>query len=190
MARTSELPEALANMGQQNGCRCAATQRVADRAGLDSRAETNRGSSVPAGGERFPRDPRRCGLRRSQIPNPEPVTEAEALRNRVVGEIRMLHPWYDEGRKARGRMAFGVAGKGVEAVEEMASTLAESITGSEVEPEGFKQPMPVLLKYLADDIKTFSTRRRRRAPAWCPHRGNSTTGSSARRSSAVRRSIS
>ena len=140
MARTSELPEALANMGQQNGCRCAATQRVADRAGLDSRAETNRGSSVPAGGERFPRDPRRCGLRRSQIPNPEPVTEAEALRNRVVGEIRMLHPWYDEGRKARGRMAFGVAGKGVEAVEEMASTLAESITGSEVEPRASSSP--------------------------------------------------
>jgi hypothetical protein len=90
-----------------------------------------------------------------QIPSPAPETEAEALRDSVLSEIRMLHPWYDEGRKARGRTAFGVAGKGVEAVEAIAATLAEAAAGTEVEPEGFSQPMPVLLKYLADDMKTF-----------------------------------
>ncbi len=90
-----------------------------------------------------------------QIPSPAPETEAEALRNNVLSEIRMLHPWYDEGRKVRGRSAFGVAGKSVEAVEAIAATLAEAASGAEVQPEGFSQPMPMLLKYLADDMKTF-----------------------------------
>ena len=90
-----------------------------------------------------------------QIPSPAPKTDAEALRDSVLNEIHMLHPWYDEGRKARGRTAFGVSGKSVEAVEAIAATLAEAASGVEVEPEGFMQPMPVLLKYMADDMKTF-----------------------------------
>lgn len=90
-----------------------------------------------------------------QISAPEPATELEALTQSLLSEVRLLHPWYDAGRKARGRTAFGVTGKDVGAVEEMATLVTEAASGSEVAPAGYIQDMPLLLKYMADDLKTF-----------------------------------
>jgi hypothetical protein len=90
-----------------------------------------------------------------QIPAPAPETELEALTQSLLSEVRLLHPWYDEGLKARGRTAFGVTGKDVGAVEEMATVVTEAASGAEVSPDGYIQEMPLLLKYIADDLKTF-----------------------------------
>ena len=90
------------------------------------------------------------------IPEPEPASAAEAVRQRLQHEIDLLRPWYDEGRRARGRTAVGVSGKGVDAIDQMATMITTFATGADPSgQDGFGHPLPLLLRYLADDLKAF-----------------------------------
>jgi hypothetical protein len=90
------------------------------------------------------------------FPSPEATTEGEALRQQVAQEIRMLGPWYEEGRKQRGRTTVGISGKGPESIEEMAAIIATYGAGEEIDiPQGFAFEWPRLLRYLTDDIRAY-----------------------------------
>ena len=90
------------------------------------------------------------------FPTPEATSEGEALRQQIAQEIRMLGPWYEEGRKQRGRTTVGISGKGAESINEMASIIATYGAGEEIDsPEGFAFEWPKLLRYLTDDIRAY-----------------------------------
>lgn len=91
------------------------------------------------------------------LPAPDPaVTEADALRQAVVNEVSLLRPWHDEAVRALGRSAVGLSGLRDDAVEEMASFLALLAAGeSPNPPEGASEQMPVLLRFLVDDLRAF-----------------------------------
>ncbi len=91
------------------------------------------------------------------LPPPEPAeTEAGALRDRLLNEVSLLRSWYDEAVRSRGRSAVGLSGLRADAVDEMASFLAGFAAGeSPVSPEGVSEEMPVLLRFLADDLKAY-----------------------------------
>jgi len=90
------------------------------------------------------------------FPNPEPKTELDALRAQLNSEAELLRPWFDEGIRARGRTTIGISGKGVDSIGEMLGIMASFSLDCEMGvPDGFKQPMPQLLRYLAADIRAF-----------------------------------
>ena len=86
------------------------------------------------------------------------VTEgpAESLRERLGDEIRALRPWYDEALRRNGRTGFGISGLTADSTEAIADTLATVASGGEgAAPEGAVPPMPILLRYLSDDLKAY-----------------------------------
>ncbi len=91
------------------------------------------------------------------LPSPEPAeTEAGAFRDRLLNEVSLLRSWYDEAVRSRGRSAVGLSGLRSDAVDEMASFLAGFAAGeSPVPPEGASEEMPVLLRFLTDDLKAY-----------------------------------
>ena len=93
------------------------------------------------------------------LPLPPQVTSSdagEALRARFQDEIRLLRPWYDEGRRRTGRTSVGLSGLGPEAIENMGDVMATVATGGEpLAPQGATPPMPMLLRYIADDLKAY-----------------------------------
>ena len=91
------------------------------------------------------------------LPSPKPAeTEADAFRDRLLNEVSLLRSWYDEAVRSRGRSAVGLSGLRSDAVDEMASFLAGFAAGeSPVPPEGASEEMPVLLRFLADDLKAY-----------------------------------
>ena len=90
-----------------------------------------------------------------QLPSVEPADAQEERLQGVLTELRLLHPWYDEGLKARGRTGFGVSGKAVADVEAMARDIVAASHGVKVAQDGYHHEMPAALKYAADDLKTF-----------------------------------
>lgn len=81
---------------------------------------------------------------------------ADSLRERLRDEIRSLRPWYDEAIRNTGRTAFGVSGLTADSAEAIGDTLATIASGSEgVAPAGAAPPMPILLRYLSDDLKAY-----------------------------------
>ena len=93
------------------------------------------------------------------LPSPAleaPTTPGEKLRQQLTSEVRFLRPWYEEGLANNGRSVVGLSGLTGDAAEAMASTLASVALGEQPEaPEGSKQEFPLLIRYLADDLKTF-----------------------------------
>ena len=91
------------------------------------------------------------------LPPPDAAaTEADALREALLNEVGLLHPWYDEATRTLGRSAVGLSGLGPDAIEEMAAVLAGFAAGdSPAPPEGASQEMPILLRFLSDDLKAF-----------------------------------
>ncbi len=89
--------------------------------------------------------------------SPEPATTpAEALRARLAAEIRFLRPWYEESLRSSARTAVGLSGLTAAAAEKMAEPLVALATGEEPEvPEGAAHQPPILIRYLADDLKAF-----------------------------------
>ena len=91
------------------------------------------------------------------LPSPQPgESEAEQLSARLVAEVQRLHPWFDEGRKARGRTTVGLSGLDPDAMEQAADFVARFAAGERTEPpEGLAHEWPATLRFMADDIKAF-----------------------------------
>ena len=92
-----------------------------------------------------------------------PVSFAAAgdgsITTRLIAEVTRLAPWAAETRKRRGRTLFGVTGAEPDQVEVVARALgsvAEQGNLAEA-PDGidWQFDMPVLLRHLADDLRTF-----------------------------------
>ncbi len=91
------------------------------------------------------------------FPPPKPAeTEMDALRERLLGEISLLQPWYREAVRSRGRTSVGPSGLSGERANEMATFLATIASGdSPAPPEGAREEMPLLVRFLADDLKAY-----------------------------------
>jgi hypothetical protein len=82
----------------------------------------------------------------------EPANDAEALQ----AEVSRLRPWYEEAIKKHGRTAVGVTGLGVDEIPELAGMLTGAALDEEIEvPSGAETAMPLLLRFAADDLKTY-----------------------------------
>ncbi|MEM9564840.1 MAG: hypothetical protein AAGA93_19615 [Actinomycetota bacterium] len=89
-----------------------------------------------------------------------PASDAETLADRLEAEVARLSPWSAETRAARGRTLFGATGAGVEQVREVAAALGSIADGGDVAaaPDvgiDWAFEMPVLIRHLADDLRTF-----------------------------------
>ena len=89
-----------------------------------------------------------------------PVPEATTITDRLLAEVARLAPWSAETRAARGRTLFGATGATPDQVEEVAralGTLADRGDLSEPPEVGvdWAFDMPVLVRHLADDLRTF-----------------------------------
>ncbi len=91
------------------------------------------------------------------LPAPEPAeTEAGALRQRLLNEVSLLRPWYDEAARSLGRSAVGLSGLDADSMEEIAAFLAAFAAGDSPEPpQGACETMPALLRFLADDLRAY-----------------------------------
>ena len=93
------------------------------------------------------------------LPQPEPTDDADALVQALLDEVRALAPWYDEGRRKRGRSAVGASGVGADQIELMAGELVRFATGTEQEPNGeepnWAHDRPARYKYITDDLRAF-----------------------------------
>lgn len=89
-------------------------------------------------------------------PIPKANNAREDLVQRLQAEIGLLQPWHHERRQQSGRTAFGVSGLGPERVPDMVEFVAVLATGDIPEAmEGATVPMPQLIRFVADDLKTF-----------------------------------
>jgi hypothetical protein len=89
-----------------------------------------------------------------------PVTQSESITARLVAEVTRLAPWSAETRSARGRTLFGVTGAAPDQIEAVARAfggIADSGDLIELPNEGveWKFDMPLLVRHLADDLRTF-----------------------------------
>ena len=90
------------------------------------------------------------------FPSFEPTTELDSLKFQLGREAQLLRPWFDEGLRKRGRTTVGISGKGVDSISEMLGILAAfAVNADMTAPNGYAQPMPHLLRYLAADIRAF-----------------------------------
>ncbi len=87
---------------------------------------------------------------------PPPSSAAEELLRRLTDEIGLLQPWYDESLRKSGRTDVGLSGLNGGEADQMALTLASFAAGESPEPPaGARAPMPVLLRFLVDDLKSY-----------------------------------
>jgi hypothetical protein len=89
-----------------------------------------------------------------------PVAEPASITDRLLAEVARLAPWSAETRATRGRTLFGVTGAGPDQVEEVARALGALADGGDltVPPDtgiDWAFEMPVLVRHLADDLRTF-----------------------------------
>ena len=88
------------------------------------------------------------------------VAEDSSITARLVAEVTRLAPWSSETRAARGRTLFGVTGAGPEQIHSLArafGSIAETGNLTELPAEGVEWAfdMPLLIRHLADDLRTF-----------------------------------
>lgn len=90
-----------------------------------------------------------------------PATD-DSLSGRLDAEIARLRPWAAETRSARGRSLFGASGASVDQVEEVAQALALIAESGNVAGDppavgdiAWAFEMPLLVRHLADDLRTF-----------------------------------
>jgi len=104
--------------------------------------------------EDYPHDAPASGGEPWACPVALPGGEAGDQESRLLREVELLQPWYEEAVRSRGRSAVGLSG--VAGVDTIASFLAGVVSGEPgTPPEGASEEMPFLLRYLADDIKAF-----------------------------------
>lgn len=89
-----------------------------------------------------------------------PVAQATTVTERVQAEVARLAPWSAETRAARGRTLFGVTGAKPGEVDAVARALGmvadtgDVVTAPDV-GINWAFEMPLLLRHLADDLRTF-----------------------------------
>lgn len=88
------------------------------------------------------------------------VADDTSITARLVAEVTRLAPWSSETRASRGRTLFGVTGAApdqIEAVAQAFGSIAESGNLSEppVTDIAWAFDMPLLVRHLADDLRTF-----------------------------------
>lgn len=89
-----------------------------------------------------------------------PVSEDPSFTGLLLAEVARLRPWSAETRALRGRTLFGVTGAGIDQVDEVARALAGIAESGNVDevPTGevdWAFSMPLLVRHLADDLRTF-----------------------------------
>ena len=89
-----------------------------------------------------------------------PVKNDDTITDQLIAEVTRLAPWSAETRAARGRTLFGVTGAAPNQVESVAlalATVAETgdLTLSPKVDVDWLFDMPLLIRHLADDLKTF-----------------------------------
>lgn len=89
-----------------------------------------------------------------------PVKEDESHTARLAAEVARLAPWANETRAARGRTLFGVTGATpdqIDAVARALGTIADhgNVTNPPDVGIEWKFSMPLLVRHLADDMRTF-----------------------------------
>jgi len=89
-------------------------------------------------------------------PLPEATTPEEHLRQSCLEEVGLLSPWYGEALRKHGHSAFGLAGLPPDRVGDMAAFVAAYATGeTPLLPEGVEGAELQMLRYMADDLKSF-----------------------------------
>lgn len=84
-----------------------------------------------------------------------------SLGDQLLAEIARLRPWALETRRERGRSLFGASGASPDQVDDVARALAHVAEHGEVHrmPPGdtvdWRFKMPLLIRHLADDLRTF-----------------------------------
>lgn len=107
---------------------------------------------APSSGEQS--EPWACAL--PAPPLPEARNAREELVQRLQSELGLLQPWFHERQQQAGRTAFGVSGLGPERSAEMAEFVAALATGDVPGAlDGAAVPMPQLIRFVADDLKSF-----------------------------------
>ncbi len=89
-----------------------------------------------------------------------PPDGEQTLVDRLLAEVGGLRPWSAETRRARGRTLFGASGAAVDQVDDVARALATvAETGELTDPPAgevaWAFPQPLLLRHLADDLRTI-----------------------------------
>ncbi len=89
-----------------------------------------------------------------------PVAEPTSMTDRLVAEVARLAPWSAETRASRGRTLFGATGARPDQVEVVARALGSVADGGDLAtaPDvgiDWAFDMPVLVRHLADDLRTF-----------------------------------
>ncbi|MCP3988076.1 MAG: hypothetical protein GY724_03310 [Actinomycetia bacterium] len=88
------------------------------------------------------------------------VTTDDSYAGRLRAEVARLHPWAEETRTSRGRTLFGVTGAEPDQVDEVARALGSIADSGQLTdpPAGdieWAFTMPLLVRHLADDLRTF-----------------------------------
>lgn len=82
-----------------------------------------------------------------------PVVD-DSIEGRLLAEVARLRPWAAETRAARGRTLFGVSG--ADDVDDVVRALAAAADDTTNMPPGdWAFDMPLLIRHLADDLRTF-----------------------------------
>jgi hypothetical protein len=104
--------------------------------------------------EDYPHDAPAGGGEPWSCPVALPGGEAGDQETRLLREIDLLKPWYEEASRSRGRSVVGLSG--IDDVDMMALFVAGVVSGEPgTPPEGASEEMPFLLRYLSDDLKAF-----------------------------------
>ena len=84
-----------------------------------------------------------------------------SLADRFLAEVARLRPWASETRRERGRTLFGISGARDDQVDQLARALAAIAETGEVmcapvsDEITWAFEMPLLLRHIADDLRTF-----------------------------------
>jgi hypothetical protein len=111
--------------------------------------------------EDYPVDaPEEAGPGEWACPLSLPAPDQTSITDRLLAEVARLAPWSAETRTVRGRTLFGVTGASPEQVEEVARAIGTIADGGNLadSPEvgiDWAFAMPVLIRHLADDLRTF-----------------------------------
>ena len=89
-----------------------------------------------------------------------PVADDDSIAARLVAEVTRLAPWSAETRSTRGRTLFGVTGAAPDQVDRVARALGAIAERGDVtrlpnEDVDWTFDMPLLIRHLADDLRTF-----------------------------------
>lgn len=104
--------------------------------------------------------PDEAGPEQWSCPVSLPIKPDDTFAGRMTAEVARLAPWAAQTRAERGRSLFGVTGAGADQVGDVAAALGSiADSGNVTEPPAgeieWAFEMPLLIRHLADDLRTF-----------------------------------